>query len=64
MGYRGWKWKLIIKKKPKQKTMKESEAIARVMHVNRTLRAKGYSWEEIEAFLDRCIEETKQTCKD
>ena len=37
------------------------EAIARGMHVNRTLRCKGLTWDEIEQFWKECIEKTKET---
>lgn len=33
------------------------------MSINKTLREKGYSWEQIETFWDECITEAKQRKK-
>jgi len=30
-----------------------------VMSINKTLKEKGYSWEQIETFWDECISEAK-----
>ncbi|NHN26780.1 hypothetical protein FIA58_013930 [Flavobacterium jejuense] len=35
----------------------------RVKKVNDTLLEKGYSWEEIETFWNKCITETKELRK-